>query len=99
MKKLICLLLTIFMIMLLSACNITESIDSPTTTDNSQFIRVNKIDARTMFDYTDGGICEYIIYDKQTKVMYVCFIGQRRMTMSPLYNADGTLMIYDETSK
>lgn len=96
MKKLICLLLTIFMIISISACGVTEDVDNLITTDNSRFARVSKVDDRTMFDYADGGICEYTIYDKQTKVMYVCFVGHRRMTMSPLYNADGTLMIYDE---
>lgn len=96
MKKLICLLLTVFMIMSLSSCGVTEDVDNPITTGNSQFVRVSKVDTSTMFDHLNGGICEYIIYDKRTKVMYVCFIGNYRITMSPLYNADGTLMIYDE---
>lgn len=40
----------------------------------------------------------YIVYHKETKVMYVVSDGTyNKGTFTPLYNADGTLQIYEES--
>ena len=42
-----------------------------------------------------------IVYDKDTKVMYYFIESTYNQTVSPIYNADGTVMVYggseDET--
>ena len=46
----------------------------------------------------DGGMdnpFEYIVYANDTKVMYYVFLGSRTGGITPLYNADGTLQIYE----
>ena len=36
------------------------------------------------------------MYDKNTGVMYLCKYGQSSSFMTPIYNADGTLKLYEE---
>lgn len=44
-----------------------------------------------------GSVPTYrIVYAKDTKVKYLVFFDGYRGGISPLYNADGTLQIYDE---
>lgn len=38
----------------------------------------------------------YTVYDKDTKVMYYFAEGYNRAMMSPIYNSDGTVMIWEE---
>lgn len=37
----------------------------------------------------------YKVYDKETKVIYLIFDGSYSGGITPLYNADGTLQIYE----
>lgn len=37
-----------------------------------------------------------VMYDKNTGVMYLCKYGQSSSFMTPIYNADGTLKLYEE---
>lgn len=37
-----------------------------------------------------------IVYDKDTKVKYVIMNGNYQSGISPLYNADGTLQLYEK---
>lgn len=37
----------------------------------------------------------YILYANDTKVMYLAINGYRRSGITPLYNADGSLQIYN----
>ena len=53
----------------------------------------------TIIKSWDGGInnpTEYIVYANDTGVMYYVFLGSRTGGITPLYNADGTLQIYEE---
>lgn len=46
----------------------------------------------------DGGVdypTEHIVYANDTKVMYYVFCGNHTGGITPLYNADGTLQIYE----
>ena len=45
------------------------------------------------YDY-DNSISYYIVYANDTKVKYLISNG----SITPLYNADGTLQVYDERS-
>ena len=37
-----------------------------------------------------------IIYDKDTKVMYYMIVDGRRCGLTPIYNSDGSVKIYEE---
>jgi hypothetical protein len=37
----------------------------------------------------------YIVYDKDTKVEYYIFYAYSQAGISPIYNADGTIKIYE----
>nr|DAY00868.1 MAG TPA: putative peptidyl-prolyl cis-trans isomerase [Caudoviricetes sp.] len=37
----------------------------------------------------------YVLYDKNTKVMYLCVEGYNMMGITPIYNSDGTVKLYD----
>lgn len=37
----------------------------------------------------------YILYANDTKVMYLVINGYRKFGITPLYNADGSLQVYD----
>lgn len=52
----------------------------------------------TVIKEWDGGIgfpLEQIVYANDTKVMYYVFRGNHTGGITPLYNADGTLQIYE----
>ena len=52
----------------------------------------------TIIKSWDGGInhpTEYIVYANDTGVMYYIFLGGYSGGITPLYNADGTLQIYE----
>ena len=47
-------------------------------------------------DFTEGYVFEqYVLYDPETLVMYVMITKPKAMTMSVLYNADGTPKLYN----
>lgn len=45
--------------------------------------------------WEDGNATYCIVYANDTKVKYFMYYGIRRLGITPLYNADGTLQIYD----
>lgn len=52
----------------------------------------------TVIKEWDGGInfpLEQIVYSNDTGVMYYVFLGSNSSGITPLYNADGTLQIYE----
>ena len=52
----------------------------------------------TVIKEWDGGVnfpLEQIVYANDTGVMYYVFLGGYWSAMTPLYNADGTLQIYE----
>nr|DAX14613.1 MAG TPA: putative peptidyl-prolyl cis-trans isomerase [Bacteriophage sp.] len=54
---------------------------------NGYFSRLTK--------WKDEGATYYIVYANDTKVKYFMYFGIKRFGITPLYNADGTLQIYD----
>jgi hypothetical protein len=49
------------------------------------------------FEVEDGDVYR-VVYHKDTKVMYVVYTGyQEGGGMTPLYNPDGTLKLYEES--
>ena len=45
--------------------------------------------------WNDGILTFKIVYDNDTKVKYFIMNGNRTSGITPLYNADGTLQVYD----
>lgn len=45
--------------------------------------------------WEDENATYYIVYANDTKVKYFMYFGIKRFGITPLYNADGTLQIYD----
>lgn len=48
------------------------------------------------FELLEDGDNYFILYDKYTLVMYVCVYGQNSSNITPIYNADGSLKLYDK---
>ena len=92
-KKIALILVLISMVFFLASCS-----DSPTTeyfkpnNNNDYFITVQDCG-----DYTMGGwsVSMYIVYAKDTHIKYLIGIGAKKSMITPLYNADGTLQIWE----
>lgn len=52
------------------------------------------IDLVTIYKDDKYGI--EVLYDKNTKVMYFIKQGYRQFGITPIYNSDGTVKLYDE---
>lgn len=83
MKKLIALVACLLCAVGLSGC--TEDSTEP--------------NIRSSFDYclieNNPATCEKVFYDKNTGVMYY-YLCTRNGGITPIYNSDGTLKIYEE---
>lgn len=84
-----CMLL---LLLLSTGCGTTyqEAIDTNTNSDyaNGYFTVVT--------EWNDSGNVYRIVYANDTKVKYLIFTGGNRYAMTPLYNTDGTLQVYEE---
>lgn len=49
----------------------------------------------TLIRKWDSDYTYYIVYANNTKVMYLIIDGYHAYGITPLYNADGTLQVYD----
>ena len=49
----------------------------------------------TLIRKWDSNYTYYIVYANNTKVMYLIIDGYQAYGITPLYNADGTLQVYD----
>ena len=93
MKKKITLVLVLCAIVTV-LCGCSSSYEEPYTNPDNYFSK----GYFTIVKYWDGGIdypTEYIVYANDTKVMYYVFRGNYTGGITPLYNADGTLQIYE----
>lgn len=60
--------------------------------DHEVMVQFEKISS-----YTYDGKEYTVVYDKDTKVKYVIIeVNANQSGMTPLYNADGTLQLYDK---
>lgn len=60
--------------------------------DNFRSVDNKYIHLITVCDKDDGNI---IAYDENTKVLYLCVYGYSSMGITPIYNSDGTLKLYE----
>ena len=62
--------------------------DSNFSNVDNKYIKMHEI-----YDKNDGSV---VAYDENTKVMYLCVYGNNSMAITPIYNSDGTVKLYDE---
>ena len=92
MKKFCLVLIIILMAAVLCGCS--SSYEEANTNPNNYLSK----GYFTVIKSWDGGMdfpAEYIVYANDTKVMYYVFRSNYAGGMTPLYNTDGTLQIYE----
>ena len=93
MKKLILVLATTLMCgMVFTGCKTTVTEDVDNAYYQNAFNQFVVVEERQNGDY--GTLS--IMYDKDTKVMYYMFTSAYRCGVTPIYNADGSVKIYEE---
>jgi hypothetical protein len=94
MKKKICLALVLCIVVTM-LCSCSSSSYEKAVTSNTTMFSAGYF---TVLKEWDGGIdcpLERIVYANDTGVMYYTFIYGHSGGITPLYNADGTLQIYE----
>jgi hypothetical protein len=87
MKKFIITLLA--SVMLLTGCGTTYSYDNDVYLD--KFVNIE-----TRYgDFEGCNVALHIVYDYDTKVMYYIWDGYSKIGISPIYNSDGSVMVYE----
>lgn len=77
--------------MLLVGCGVK----TVTYDENDNYKQWNQfVTLEEQYDVDKGNL--YIVYDKDTKVMYYLWHGYYESAISPIYNADGSVRIYEE---
>lgn len=49
----------------------------------------------TLLTWEENGKTHQIVYANDTNVKYLIILGAKKLAITPLYNADGTLQVYD----
>lgn len=93
-KILIVLIATLILTVVLVGCT-TESkpISGGNIESNLQNIHNEYFDAKVVEDLGGGNL---IVVDENTNVLYLFVRGYEAATMTPIYNADGTVKLYEE---
>ena len=88
MKKLLGLLLGLLLLLSLSGCSEHNATVENPSGDINTLVYIGSQDNRF-----------YYYYDKDTKVMYVVYARGNKGGITPLYNEDGTLKLYEEVEE
>ena len=95
MKKLILVLATALVCgMMFVGCKTTVTKDVDNAYYQNAFNQFVVVEERRNGDY--GTLS--IVYDKDTKVMYYMFTSAYRCGVTPIYDSDGGVKIYDENN-
>jgi hypothetical protein len=95
MKKLILVLTTALMCgVLLTGCNTITTENVEDAYYQNAFNKFVVVEEKFNADY--GTLS--VMYDKDTKVMYYMITNGYKCGMTPIYNSDGSVMIYDENN-
>ena len=97
-KVFVALILLVMCVCLLSGCNSTTSTVSDEKNAEPTVETFVLITSKNVF----RDIFQYIMYDPETMVMYTALetddIGAG-VSLSPMYNSDGTIRLYNPTDK
>ena len=91
-KKLIALFVICVLMLLLVGCSNPTSYEEAITEKEDIF---NGYFTLVKEWHSESGACYRIIYANDTGVMYFTIASTSKGGITPLYNADGTLQIYD----
>ena len=109
-KEIVLIIIGAMIVVLLNSCSSTESSNTttstpPVTTASAESAQIEEFGFAIVSSKYIGetGIRQHIVYDVETNVMYsVLFVStdgyEERgagLTVTPLYDADGTLRLYD----
>ena len=93
-KTLTILMVTLMLIIALVGCTTEDKLVSGEEIHkNLQSIHGEHFDVEVIEDLGGGNL---IIVDKNTNVMYLFVKGFYASAMTPIYNADGTVKLYEE---
>ena len=93
MKKILCLLMALIMILTLASC-IKKSGDNAYHSSRFIVVSENQGARNNPFSY----YTETVFYDKESGVMYLGVRSGSQLAMTVLLNADGTPMLYKPAS-
>lgn len=90
MKKIIAVCIICVLMFALSGCETSHmnAIDENLKKINSEYF-----DAEVIEDLGCGGL---VVVDKNTNVLYLFIKGYQASVMTPIYNSDGTVMLYQD---
>ena len=90
MKKIVAISLVLVLMFALSGCGTSRisDIDANLGKINSEYF-----DAEVIEDLGGGSL---VIVDKNTDVLYLFVHGYQSSAMTPIYNSDGTVMLYQD---
>lgn len=91
MKKKIILALAILSSIIYVGCSTTIKTDPDEFTYSNYWNQFTVVEERSNDDY--GSL--YIVYDNDTKVMYYLNRGYHTSFMSPIYESDGSIRVYN----
>jgi len=99
MKKRFGTILVVICMFGLIACGYTDSNDS--SGNDSNLYNIDKViespnSNLVDFELVDNNFSAAILVDKNTNVMYYWFTRSGASGITPIYNADGTLKLYEE---
>lgn len=89
-KRILAIVLCVVLCFGVTGCSADHLIDGE---DNFSSIDNEYMKMHKLYDEKDGCI---IAYDEYTKVMYLCTYGNSAMAITPIYNSDGTIKLYEE---
>lgn len=87
-KKILTVILGISLCFGATGCSHIYNGDSNFESVDNQYINLH-----TVYDKNDGSI---VAYDENTKVLYLCVYGYNSVAITPIYNSDGTVKLYNE---
>ncbi len=90
MKKILSCLLLLLLLVSVVSCSpaMSGNIEGVAEAVASKYVDFEVIDSDSMDGWT-------VLYDKNTKVMYVILDGYQSTGMTPILNADGTPKLYE----
>jgi hypothetical protein len=96
MRKILCILLALLLcIGLLTGCANDDNLSvQDSAADNAKVVHSKYFDAEVIQDMGNG--VAYIVRDTNTNVLYLVVYGYKSAVMSPIYNSDGTVKLYEE---
>ena len=95
-KRLLSVALAVVMVVCLAGCGTTYQEATGQTENNVSGSFCNGYFTK-ITEWEDAYSNYYIVYANDTKVKYLVMSAQTRSGITPLYNADGTLQIYEES--